>query len=221
MRRTTAALPLTLIAASLLGGCGFFNRHLERKDEAYKQSVQSRPLEVPPDLDNPGSSTALSIPDLGAAAAAAPAPAAEGGAPAGAPPAMAAAPAPTQAPPAVAGPGVIASGDALVVADTVDSTFNRVGLALQRSGAARVLGSDAAARTYSVETTGQTTVKPGWFKRAITFGQAGNKVTAKVQLGVSVEADGNGSRVRVSGADDEASREAARALLQTLRERLS
>lgn len=220
VRRNTAALLLTLIAASLLGGCGFLSRHLDRKDDAYKQSVQSRPLEVPPDLDNPGSSGALAIPEVGAAAPA-PASAADGAAYGSAPPAIAAASTPTQAPPPVAGPGVVASGDGLVVADTVDSTFNRVGLALQRSGAARVLGSDAAARSYSVETTGQTTIKPGWFKRAITFGQAGNKVTAKVQLGVSVEADGNGSRVRVSGGSDDASREAARALLQVLRERLS
>ena len=50
---------------------------------------------------------------------------------------------------------------------------------------------------------------------------AGNKVTAKVQLTVRVAADGQGSRVSVEGANDEASRDAARALLQTLRERLS
>lgn len=219
MRRNTAALPVLLIAASLLGGCGFFSRHAERQNESYKQSVQSRPLEVPPDLDNPASSTALTIPDARPASST-PVPAAEsGGTASGAPPAIASAPA--AVPPAVAGPGVVASGDGLVVADTVENTFRRVGLALERSGAARVLGSDAAAHTYNVETTGQTTIKPGWFKRAITFGQAGTKVTAKVQLGVSVEADTNGSRVRVSGGTDEASREAARALLLVLSERLS
>lgn len=219
MRRNTAALPVMLIAASLLGGCGFFSRHAERQNESYKQSVQSRPLEVPPDLDNPASSTALTIPDARPASST-PVPAAEsGGAESGAPPAIASAPA--AAPPTAAGPGVIASGDGLVVADTVDNTFRRVGLALERSGAARILGSDAAAHTYNVETTGQTTIKPGWFKRAITFGQAGTKVTAKVQLGVSIETDGNGSRVRVSGGTDEASREAARALLLVLSERLS
>jgi uncharacterized lipoprotein len=215
VRRNTAALPVTLIAASLLGGCGFFSRHAERQDESYKQSVQSRPLEVPPDLDNPASGTALTIPDASPVSSS-PAPAAQSG---GAPPAIASTPA--AVPAAAAGPGVVPSGDGLVVADTVESTFKRVGLALERSGAARVLGSDVATHAYNVETTGQTTVKPGWFKRAITFGQAGTKVTAKVQLGVSVEADASGSRVRVSGANDEASREAAQALLQMLRERLS
>lgn len=219
MRRNTAALPVMLIAASLLGGCGFFSRHAERQNESYKQSVQSRPLEVPPDLDNPASSTALIIPDARPASSASAPTAAGAGTTSGEPPAIASTPA--AAPPAAAGPGVVASGGGLHVADSVESTFKRVGLALERSGAARVLGSDAATHAYTVETTGQTTVKPGWFKRAITFGQAGTKVTAKVQLGVNVEADTSGSRVTVTGAGDEASREAAQALLQMLRERLS
>jgi len=218
VRRNTAALPLVLIAASLLGGCGFLSRHADRKDQAYKESVQSRPLEVPPDLDNPASSSALTIPDARPAPAPASSPAADT-APVGAPPAMASTPA--AAPTTAAGPGVTASADGLLVSDTVESTFRRVGLALERSGAARVLGSDPSSYAYSVETTGQTTIKPGWFKRAITFGQAGTRTTAKVQLGVSVEPDASGSRIRVSGGTDEASRDAARALLQVLRERLS
>ena len=72
-----------------------------------------------------------------------------------------------------------------------------------------------------VETIGQTIERPGWFKRAITLGRAGNKVTAKVQLTLRVAAAGSGSRVSVEGADSDAARDAARALLQTLRERLS
>lgn len=222
MRRNTAALPVLLIVASLLGGCGFFSRHLDRTDESYRQSVQSRPLEVPPDLDNPASSTALTIPDARPATTASASTVGSASAASGAPPAIAtSASAPVAAAPAVAGPGVTASGDGLVVSDTLESTYRRVGLALERSGAARVLGSDVATHAYSVETTGQTTIKPGWFKRAITFGQAGTKVTAKVQLGVSVEAEANGSRVRVTGGVDDASREAAQALLMVLRERLS
>lgn len=222
VRRNTAALPVLLIAASMLGGCGFFSRKADRQDESYKQSVQSRPLEVPPDLDNPVSSTALTIPDARPAATSPAATVDGASAASGAPPAIATpSTAPVAAPPAVAGPGVVASGDGLVVADTLENTYRRVGLALERSGAARVLGSDAATHAYSVETTGQTTIKPGWFKRAITFGQAGTKVTAKVPLGVNVEAGANGSRVTVTGGGDEASREAAQALLMVLRERLS
>jgi uncharacterized lipoprotein len=113
------------------------------------------------------------------------------------------------------------SGNGLSVSDAVANTWSRVGLALERSGAATIVNRDDAGYTYTVETTGTTTTKPGWFKRAITLGRAGNKTTARVQLTVRVAAEGSGSRVSVEGADDEASRDAARALLQTLRERLS
>ncbi|RYD15363.1 MAG: hypothetical protein EOP90_08180 [Lysobacteraceae bacterium] len=217
MRRTTAALPVMLLAAALLGGCGFFSRHLDRQDDTYRQSAQSRPLEVPPDLDSPASNAALTIPDARPAAATS-SPVAD----AGTPPGISAAPAPGAAPPAAAAaPGVVPTGDGLLVSDSLESTYRRVGLALERSGAARVLGSDAAAHSYEVETTGQTTIKPGWFKRAVMLGRAGNKVTSQVRLGVTVEESAQGSRVRVGGGGDEASREAAQALLQVLRERLS
>ena len=52
----------TLVAASLLGGCGFMHRHFDRKNDDYKRAVESRPLEVPPDLDTPSSNGALSVP---------------------------------------------------------------------------------------------------------------------------------------------------------------
>ena len=210
MKRDFLALPAALAAVVLLGGCNFFHRQADRHANDYKSAHESRPLEVPPDLDSPNGSAALTIPAAGA-----PAPAASGTvseSPAG----MAATP-----PTVVAGSGATLSGDGLAVADSPSSTWTRVGLALERSGAATITGRDESASTYAVETTGQTTTRPGWFKRAITLGHAGNKVTAKVQLVVRVAADGQGSRVSVEGANDEASRDAARALLQTLRERLS
>jgi uncharacterized lipoprotein len=203
-----------LVSASLLGGCGFLHRHFERKNDEYKTAVESRPLEVPPDLDTPNSAGALTIPAASARAAtpASNAAPASAGVDAGA-----AAP-----PPVVAGtPGALLSGNGLSVSDAVANTWSRVGLALERSGAATIVNRDESGYTYAVETTGTTTTKPGWFKRAITLGRAGNKTTARVQLTVRVAAEGAGSRVSVEGADDEASRDAARALLQTLRERLS
>lgn len=211
VRRDFIALPAALAAVVLLGGCNFFHRQADRHANDYKAARESRPLEVPPDLDSPNGTAALTIPPIGtapAAVASSSAPASSGGV-AAAPPTMA------------AGSGVTLSGDGLVVADAVASTWTRVGLALERSGAATITGRDESANTYSVETTGQTTTRPGWFKRAVTLGRAGNKVTAKVQLTVRVAGAGNGSRVSVEGANDEASRDAARALLQTLRERLS
>jgi uncharacterized lipoprotein len=198
--------------ASLLGGCGFVHRHFERKDDEYKKSVQERPLEVPPDLDSPNNSGALVIPAAGAATGtASAAPAADGSlaAPTSVPPSA----------PAVAGTSI--GGDGLRVADAVDSTFSRVGLAIERSGVATILSRDEAGHAYTVQTTGQTTTKPGWFKRAITLGHAGTKTTAQVQLTVRVSADGNASKVGVEGATDEASQDAARSLLASLRQRMS
>ena len=218
MRRDAKALVMAVTASCLLAGCGFINRHFHKQHDEYKTSVQERPLEVPPDLDKPNTASALTIPAAGGATAA-PAPAADTSTPAGA----AAAPADSSAPPvAVSGaPGATLSGDGLHVADSVDSVYSRVGLALERSGAATVLARDDAGRSFDVQTTGQTTTKPGWFKRTITLGMAKTKTTAQVRLKVRVTADGAGSKVGIEGATDEASQDAARALLATLRQRLS
>jgi len=209
VRRNTIALLATLVAASLLGGCGFMHRHFERKNDDYKRAVESRPLEVPPDLDTPSSSGALTVPATSARTSSAVASTTPGAAPASVPPEVSAA------------PGATISGDGLAVSDTVANTWSRVGLALERSGVATITGRDEAGHAYTVETTGHTTAKAGWFKRAITFGRAGNKTTARVQLSIRVNADGAGSRVSVEGSDDDASRDAARSLLNSLRERLS
>ena len=220
MTRTYLLLPVTLAAAAVLGGCGFMREHFGRKDPAYQQAPQDRPLEVPPDLDRPTESSALTIPPasnrspevlvLGAPPSATPAETPSGSSAA------------SGAPAAQIAPGVVIDGSELRVNDTVDSTFSRVGLALERSGAATISSRDDTAHAYAVETTGEVvTEEPGWFKRAITFGRAGKKSTASVPLTVRVSADGAGSRVTVEGASDKASREAARALVATLRERLS
>lgn len=214
MRRNILVLVATLAAGSLLGGCGFLHKHFERKEPEYRKSVEEKPLEVPPDLDSPNSSGALVIPPVGSAASSS---AASASSPADAPSAAA----PTAVPAETIAAGTTLSGDGLRVADTVESTWSRVGLALERSGAATILGRDEAGRAYSVETTGRTTVQAGWFKRAITLGRAGSKTTAKVKLTVRVSADGTQSRVSIEGATDEASRDAAQSLLATLRERLS
>ncbi|HEY0178042.1 MAG TPA: hypothetical protein VGC30_00225 [Dokdonella sp.] len=203
-----------MTACSLLAGCGFLHRRAERQSNEYKKAVQERPLEVPPDLDTPNTAGALVVPQAGASA-----PQSADGA--GTAPAGAESGAGTAPQTAVAASGASAIGDALHVEDTVDSTWSRVGLALERSGAATIVSRDDAARAYVVETTGQTTAKPGWFKRVVTLGHAGDKVSAKVQLTVRVSADGNGSRVGVEGATDDASRDAAQSLLATLRQRLS
>jgi uncharacterized lipoprotein len=208
---------MAVIASCLLSGCGFFNRHFQKQNDEYKTSVQERPLEVPPDLDKPNTASALVIPPAGSAASA---PATDTSS---ATPPTAATPATSATPPVAVStaPGVTLAGDSLQINDAVDNAWNRVGMALERSGAATVLARDEAGRSFDVQTTGQTTSKPGWFKRAITLGMAKSKTTAQVRLKVRVDADGAGSKVTVEGANDEASRDAARSLLATLKQRLS
>ncbi|HKE48982.1 MAG TPA: hypothetical protein VKB52_13040 [Rhodanobacteraceae bacterium] len=210
-----------MTAASLLGGCGWFDRTFHKQNQEYKASVQERPLEVPPDLDKPNTAGALTIPEANPNAPAAPAPAGDvAAAPAGVQTPTALAEAATAAPAEAASPAIL-SGDGLHVMDTVDSTWNRIGLAIERSGAATVLARDEAGRTYDVQTTGQVVEKPGWFKKAITLGMAKGKTTAQVRLKLRVTAEGNGSKVAVEGATDDASKDAAQQLLATLKSRLS
>ena len=68
MRRDIKALTIAL-SASLLASCGWFDRHFHHENDEYKTSVQEHPLEVPPDLDKPNTSGALTVPEAGATTA--------------------------------------------------------------------------------------------------------------------------------------------------------
>ncbi|ANB18696.1 hypothetical protein [Dokdonella koreensis] len=220
MKRTIALLmllPLLLLA----GGCKYFSRE-SAKDE-YKRAVESRPLEVPPDLDAPANSGAMVIPEARPSASSDPAGSVrreDGALVLGAPPAGDTS-ATAEPPPVSASPGVKVGGEGLLVSDSVESTWRRVGLALQRSGAATVVASDEATSSYDVETAGEVVSKPGWFKRTVTLGMAKDKVSAPVRLKIRVSGEGEGSRVSIEGADDEAGRAAADGVLAALRQRLS
>jgi uncharacterized lipoprotein len=220
VRRDIKALTIA-IAASLLASCGWFDRHFHHENDEYKASVQEHPLEVPPDLDKPNTSGALTVPQVGATSA--PVATSDASAPP-APAAMAAAPAtetPVTTAPATSSAPALLSGDALHISDTVDSVWSRVGLAVERSGAATILARDEAQRTYDVQTTAQVTEKPGWFKKTITLGMAKGTTTAQAHLKLRVTAEGEGSKVSVEGATDDASKQAAQALLTTIKQRLS
>ena len=220
VRRDIRALVIAVTACCYLAGCGWLHRRADKQNNEYQTSVQERPLEVPPDLDKPNTSGALTIPESHPNAGAVPASAPDiSAAPAGAQ----APAAPAEAAPvagAAAAPAVL-SADGLHVLDSVDSAWNRVGLAIEHSGAATILSRDEAGRTYDVQTASQVVSKPGWFKKAITLGMAKGTTTAQVRLKLRVTAEGDGSKVSVEGATDDASRQAAQALLATLKQRMS
>lgn len=207
MKRILLHLTCAIVAASLLGGCGYMRSKFGNKEDAYKSSGQARPLEVPPDLDMPNMSGTLVIPERVAAPADASA---------------------RNVPPSVdaTAPGMSTGaaipGEGLRVADGVQSTWVRVGLALERSGVAMIEARDADAHSYQIRGSGQVTQRAGWLKRTLTFGRAdGRKVQTSVTLGVRVSADGDASRVTIEGAAGEAEQNAAREILDMLRQRLS
>lgn len=55
----TAAAALLAVAAFGSAGCHWFHRG---ETDAYRNSPESRPLEVPPDLDQPDTSSAMGVP---------------------------------------------------------------------------------------------------------------------------------------------------------------
>jgi uncharacterized lipoprotein len=61
----TAAVALLAVAALGSAGCHWFKRG---ETDAYRNSAESRPLEVPPDLDQPDTSGAMAMPSAGGSA---------------------------------------------------------------------------------------------------------------------------------------------------------
>lgn len=204
VKRTLTLALVTIAAASLLGGCGFMRSKFGNKNDAYKNSTQSRPLEVPPDLERPNSTGTLTIPEptnRGTAGESSDA---------------------VERVPAI---GAVASSngsDGFVVEDTVESTWSRVGLALERSGVASIQERDADAHTYELRAAGKTRKPAGWLKRVVTFGKAsGKRVTTPVTLKLRVLEGAGGSQIVVESAGGEAARDAARNVIEVLRQRMS
>lgn len=171
---------LVALAPLALGGCSLF-----KSKSAWDQAAETRPLEVPPDLEAPVTRNELVVPEGGSPRATA------GGR-------------------ASSGPTGI---DGLHVKDSVDSTWQRVGTALERADIGTVASRDESGHTYtlSVETK-RTRDEGGFFKRLFTR----KKVeTIREQVNIGVSNDGDGSRVSVSGPSA-----AVQRVVALLRERL-
>lgn len=195
-------------AAALLGGCSLFHH----RDNYYSKAQETKPLEVPPDLDAPVGSNELTVPATGTPGAeTAPAGASVGSAP----------------------PQASPSGDSLRVADSVGHTWTRVGIALERAQVGTISERNEAAHTYTLEVAGLKASTPApapehhWYTRIMHpfgGGSSGASTSTAVSghLSVTVTADGDGARVEVTGQSGDASAaEAARRVINALRERLS
>lgn len=206
------ALLLAVVALGFaLGGCGWFGG----KTKEYETSREERPLEVPPDLDAPATSSALTIPDTRPPAAGISA-----SAPGTSVPPSGDVP-PT--PPAPVPSSYTAGEDStLRVVDAPDGAWKRVGFALERSGVAAVAGRDQTAGTYTV--MGQREVAAptdqGFFKKLFGGGKQGTTTEAVTRV-VRIVADGEGSLISV---EDESGNlttdEFSRRVIEALRQRL-
>ena len=118
----TALLLLCATGMLAASGCSWL-----RGKSNYENSAQSRPLEVPPDLDAPVANTGLEIPAV----------AADAGARSG----TAAVPSPS---------------DELLVQDSVAGTYRRLGLALDRIDGATIEERAELLSVYTVRYQGET-----------------------------------------------------------------
>ena len=182
-------LPLLLIASVALSGCQTIKsiNPFRHREPAYKSAGQERPLEVPPGMDQPPATAALTIPAAGNVAQSATGMSYAAGAP----------------PSAQSGGGL--RGGSLTLTDTPDSVYRRVGLALARGDAGQVTARDDAAHTYQIAVDTVVTTKPqgGFLHRLF---HRSKQETVKGTVTVSVAPSGTGSVVTASGNPDAAAR---------------
>ena len=151
---------LLLFAVAASSGCSWL-----RGPTGYEGSPESRPLEVPPDLDRPTTVSTMQIPS-------------------------------TPAAPGAAG-STIASSAAFSIADSGDSAWRRLGIALERIDGANIVERAQLLNAYNVSFEGETFL-------------------------VRVNAEGEGSRIAALGPDGrESMTPAAGRLLGLLRSRLN
>ena len=188
---------LALAAASAsLSGCSMFHG----KSESYTAAAESRPLEVPPDLDSPASANELIVPPQGSAAAA--------GAPA-----TASASAP--------GAPAAAPSNELLVEIGVDNAWLKVGAALDRAKLGTVEARDASAHTYAYAFDAKVETKPKgethWYTSIASHLGFGEGDAVKAKLVIRVADEGGASRVTVLAVtSDKASSLASLRIVQEL-----
>ena len=121
------ALSVAVLAAMIVAtsGCSWF-----RGKSDYENAVEARSLEVPPDLDTPRVDPAMSVPVVGAASVARPAVTGS-----------------------TAAPAIVASGP-FPVNDSVESTWRRLGIALERTGGVEIVERAQVQAAYNVRFDG-------------------------------------------------------------------
>ncbi len=212
MKKSQLIVPIAFAATLVaLSGCQTIRSHnpFRHKEPDYKSAQQEQPLEVPPGLDQPPTSEALTVPEAGGGTSSIPVtvngqPTSSLGAGASA----------SGEAPAAAPPSATISGNSLTLADDPDSAYRRVGLALERGGVGTISARDDTAHTYQIAVNSVVTTKPeGGFLHRMLHRSHTETVTGTVNVGIAPS--GSGSVVNVQGDPDAVER-----VLNVLQQRL-
>lgn len=157
MKSLIRVLLIAAAAPLALGACSLF-----KTESGWEKAAESRPLEIPPDLDAPATGNALVVPSASGSTESRPA--------------------------SRASTGI----DGLHVEDTVASTWARVGTALERAALGSVDSRDEGAHTYTLglAVTHSSDEGKGWFKRMVTR-EKKTTTTKPVNIGVSPDGSGS------------------------------
>lgn len=192
MKRPFIAL---IVATLALSGCGLFGTK-----HAWKQAQQENPLQIPPGMDRPATTAALTIP----------------------PPANTPVPTDTAQPAGRTAAALGVTATSMHLPGDVDTAYKRIGLALQTGDLGTVTAQDEAQHTYQLSVSSKPVIasSPSFLQKHFSnlnqqqqdnagssassssaAGEAGSVVTLRV-----TPAKGGGSTVRASGDSEQAAR---------------
>lgn len=174
VRLATCGKVLFGLALGLQFGCDWVNRPI-----VYEDARETPPLAVPSDLVTPAPNPALQIPAVAGVASDV-----------------------VTAPPTLGNTVAVARGGlpraanaVLALTDEADSTWRRVGIALERGGCCKVLAKNQSGLNFEVELIAGTP-KPGFFKRMFSGAAPSSTMTVQVTA-----ADAGGATVTVVDND--------------------
>lgn len=189
----------------VLPGCSHFRTHTN-----YQKATEAKPLEIPPNLDSPATAGELIVPPANRNVGATSTTENRDNRPASLFP---------DTPPTTN--SVIVSDEELHVDDTVENTWRRVGLALERAQLGTVVQRNESKHSYVLAFTSTKTVsrKGNWFMR---WFHRSSTVSMTDQLTINVISHEDTASISIQGdASNTQSVEAAQRVKAILRERLS
>jgi uncharacterized lipoprotein len=191
---------ITFAAVASLSGCSWFHP----KSDAYSTAVESRPLEVPPDLDSPANANELLVPPPGSATASGVA-------------AANAAPAPAPAQPTLA-------ANQLLVSDNAADTWTKVGPAIESAKIGVLSSRDENQRSFILDFNApipKPSAESHWYTAVFNHLGFGEGDPVKAHLLVRVVDDGDASKVVVAGnGSDKSAAAASLRVIQILHDKL-